>query len=82
MDLNAEIRAELGRQRLTYADLAERLDTTRQSVQRKLTGSRSVTSVDLFEISAALGIEASELVRRAEESDISHGPATVIARGQ
>lgn len=73
MDLNAEIRAELGRQRLTYADLAEKLGSSRQSMHHKLTSGRPVSSTDLFKISTALGIAPSELMRRAEEYDTHEG---------
>lgn len=68
MNLNAEIRAELGRQRMTYADLAKRLNTTRQNIRQKLTSARPIASTDLFEIAHVLNVEASELVRRAEEA--------------
>lgn len=66
MDINAEIRAELARRRLTYADLADHLGTTRQNIWRKLTSDRTVHSDDLTLIANALNIPASELVRRAE----------------
>ena len=69
MNLNAEIRAELGRRRVTYADLAELLNTSRQNIQRKLTSTRPISSTDLFEIAHVLNINASELVRRAEEAE-------------
>lgn len=73
MDLNAEIRAELGRQRLTYADLAEKLDSSRQNMHHKLTSGRPVSSTDLFKIATALGVPASELMRRTEEYDTRQG---------
>ena len=69
MNLNAEIRAELGRRRVTYADLAELLNTSRQNIQRKLTSTRPISSTDLFKIAHVLNINASELVRRAEEAE-------------
>ncbi|AZR06343.1 XRE family transcriptional regulator [Trueperella pyogenes] len=65
--LNAEIRAEMGRQRMTYADLARATNQTRQAVQRKLTVTRAVSIGDLEKIANAFGITASELLRRAEE---------------
>ncbi|MEW6932223.1 helix-turn-helix transcriptional regulator [Trueperella pyogenes] len=69
--LNAEIRAELGRRRLTYADLARATQQTRQAVQRKLTAERAVSLDDLEKFSSALSVPASELVRRAEKYENS-----------
>ena len=71
MNINAEIRAELARQRLTYADLAERLGTTRQNIWRKLTSERTVHSDDLVLIANVLDVPASELMRRAEHSEVA-----------
>lgn len=79
MNLNAEIRAELGRQRVTYADLAELLNTSRQNIQRKLTSARPISSTDLFEIAHVLNVDASELVRRAEEYETSQNDDTKTA---
>lgn len=76
MNLNAEIRAELGRRRVTYADLAELLNTSRQNIQRKLTSTRPISSTDLFEIAHVLNVSASELVRRAEEYENSQNDDT------
>ena len=76
MNLNAEIRAELGRRRVTYADLAELLNTSRQNIQRKLTSTRPISSTDLFEIAHVLNVNASELVRRAEEYENSQNDDT------
>lgn len=68
MNPNAEIRAELARQRMTYADLAQKLGTSRQNISRKLTSNRPISSTDLFEIAHALNITASEIIRRAEQA--------------
>lgn len=76
MNLNAEIRAELGRRRVTYADLAELLNTSRQNIQRKLTSTRPISSTDLFKIAHVLNVNASELVRRAEEYENSQNDDT------
>ncbi|WP_296773122.1 helix-turn-helix transcriptional regulator [Varibaculum sp.] len=76
MNLNAEIRAELGRRRVTYAVLAELLNTSRQNIQRKLTSTRPISSTDLFSIAHVLNVNASELVRRAEEYENSQNDDT------
>lgn len=71
MNLNAEIRAEMARQRISYADLAKALGTSRQGIWRKLSTDRPVGSLDLFAIADALNVHASELMRRAEEVSVA-----------
>lgn len=67
MNLNAEIRAEMARQKITVADLARSLGVTRQSASRKLNASHPINNEDLSGVAAALGVPAWELIRRAEE---------------
>jgi transcriptional regulator with XRE-family HTH domain len=54
-----EIRAELGRQRLTQIELAIRLGEKRSWVARRLIGETPITVTDLARIADALGVPAS-----------------------
>lgn len=65
--INEEIRAEMGRQRVTYADLGRAIGITRQAVQQKLTRELSISHEDLEAFSKVLNVPMWEIVRRAEE---------------
>lgn len=66
----AEIRAENSRQGLDYAALAKLLGRTRQYVSRKLSANITVfNDTELSNFGKALGVPASELMRRAEEAE-------------
>ncbi|MEW6961588.1 helix-turn-helix domain-containing protein [Trueperella pyogenes] len=65
--LNAEIRAEMGRQRMSYARLARSTGQSRQSVQRKLTAERAVSIGDLEIYSNALGVPAWKFLETAQK---------------
>lgn len=67
MDLAAEIRAEMARQQITGQDLAPLIGMSRSTLSRKTTGAAQMTMHDLEAISAALGVEPWEMVRRASE---------------
>lgn len=70
MQVVPEIRAELGRQKLSYAELADSLKTTRQKIWRILTDdNRPLKDQEIKAIADVLGVPASELVRRAEEAE-------------
>lgn len=70
MQVVPEIRAELGRQKLSYAELADSLKTTRQKIWRILTDdNRPLKDQEIKAIADVLGIPAFELVRRAEEAE-------------
>ena len=70
MQIAAEIRAELGRQRITYAALAEKLQTTRQNIWRILTDdSRPMKDQEIKAIADVLNLDAWLLMRRAEEAE-------------
>ena len=69
MTVAAEIRAELGRQRIKYAELSRRLGMSRQRVWALLTDDRPLRDVEIKDIADVLGVPASELMRRAEEHD-------------
>lgn len=69
MQLAAEIRAELARQRLSYADLANRLGVTRQTISQKLGTEKSdITMKDLQQIAKELNVSPAVLIQRAERS--------------
>jgi transcriptional regulator with XRE-family HTH domain len=55
----AEVRAELGRQRVTGAELAKRLGVSGVWVSRRLSGHQSLTTDDLEAISTALAVPVS-----------------------
>lgn len=73
MTVAAEIRAELGRQRIKYAELSRRLGMSRQRVWALLTDDRPLRDVEIKDIADVLGVPASELMRRAEEYDTRQG---------
>ena len=73
MPVAAEIRAELGRQRIKYAELSRLLGMSRQRVWALLTDDRPLRDVEIKDIADVLGVPASELMRRAEEYDTRQG---------
>lgn len=64
----SEIRAEMARQRLTVADLAERCALSVPQLNRRLTGTVELALADLFAIADGLGLTASALMARAEST--------------
>lgn len=64
--LASEVRAEVARQKVKRKDLAERLETTEKTVQRKTEGKTPMSIDQLFGYAAALHVQPSELVARAE----------------
>lgn len=68
MNLAAEIRAELARQNITYADFAKRIGTSRQVISQKIGREKArITNEDLVTYANELNVPASEFMRRAEE---------------
>ena len=64
-----EIRAELGRQRLSLRDLSKASGISYGSVLRKINHqSRSLSLDEFIAIANALNIHASELIARAEQA--------------
>lgn len=71
MRAQAEIRAELARQRLTITELAERTGIPRGRLSARLNDENSsLTLTELYAISTALGCRPSELIARAEAAQL------------
>lgn len=62
-----EIRAEMARNSMTISHLAQQLPMSRSTLSRKLNQTGDFTPGELSQISAAIGIPASDLMRRAED---------------
>lgn len=60
----SEIRAELGRQRVTGADLARRLGVSGVWVSNRLTGKQALSTHDLDAISRALDVPVAHFLPR------------------
>lgn len=68
LSLPGEIRAEMARQLLSVPALAEKSGVHRAQINRKVTNEeRALTITELESLSAALGVPAWELMRRATE---------------
>jgi transcriptional regulator with XRE-family HTH domain len=63
----AEIRAELGRQRISQADLARRLGVSRPWVSRRLNGDTALTIGDIATIADNLGVPVTHFVGPVDE---------------
>ena len=63
-----EIRAEMARQQITQEQLAEEARISRTALTNRLNGKSNFRAEDIFAIAGALGFRASEIMRRAEES--------------
>ena len=69
MNIAAEIRAEVGRQRISLTDLANATGSTKQKLSRQInTEEQKLEIPDLTAIAAALNLRVSDLVIRAEEN--------------
>ena len=69
MNIAAEIRAEVGRQRMSLTDLAEATGSTKQKLSRQInTEEQKLEIPDLTAIAAALNLRVSDLIIRAEEN--------------
>ena len=65
----AEIRSELGRQRMTMRDLADKSGLSYDSIRRKVKEeTREITVGELSLIAQAVNVRVSALVLRAEEA--------------
>ncbi|MCI7551872.1 MAG: helix-turn-helix transcriptional regulator [Actinomycetaceae bacterium] len=70
--ISSEIRAEMGRQNMSFRELADRSGLSYTTVWRKIkTEQRDFLYTDLKDISKALGLKISDLVARAEQSEES-----------
>lgn len=70
MDVAAEVRAEAARQGISISHLAEAARVTPKTCARKLRGRSGITTTDLWNFAHVLGVDASELVARAEKADL------------
>lgn len=67
--ISEEIRAELGRQKLSFSDLSKASGISYDSILRKINHqSRSLSLDEFIAIANALNIHASELIARAEQA--------------
>ena len=67
--LETEIRAEMGRQRITITDLAGRVGMQRATLARKLREDRPLTIGEAKKISMVLGVSLAVLAARAYAAD-------------
>jgi transcriptional regulator with XRE-family HTH domain len=65
----AEIRAELGRQRLSQADLARRLGVSRPWVSRRLSGQTALSIPDIARIAHELGVAVTPFVAPVDDHE-------------
>ena len=69
MNIAAEIRAVVGRQRMSLTDLAKATGSTKQKLSKQInTEEQKLEIPDLTAIAAALNLRVSDLVIRAEEN--------------
>ena len=69
MNIAAEIRAEVGRQRISLTDLASATGSTKQKLSRQInTEEQKLEIPDLTAIAKALNLRVSDLIIRAEEN--------------
>lgn len=59
----------MGRRRVSYARLAQRIGTSRQNLWGKLSSEKAVNHDDLTKIADALDTPAWEFMRRAEQEE-------------
>lgn len=62
VDVAAEVRAMIGRLRLSQALVAERADIRRSTLSRKLQGGSAFTVDELYRLAAVFGISATDLM--------------------
>lgn len=61
----AELRAEMGRQQISQAQLAERVDVNPVWLHRRMTGTVALTLDDAARLAAPLGVSVVDLLGRA-----------------
>lgn len=69
----AEVRAELGRQKMSIRELAAKLEQPRSNVSRRLNGEQPLTIDDITAIARALGVPLAALLPKQD------APATAAA---
>ena len=78
--LTLEIKAEMTRQQLTSADLAERCELSVHQVNRRLSGTVDLTIADALLIADALAVPLHKLMERAEPAKSNAGMPTTPER--
>jgi transcriptional regulator with XRE-family HTH domain len=76
-----EIRALLGRRRMTQAELARRLGTSGAWLNYRLTGKQPIDVNDLAEIAATLGVPVTDLIPADGFATGLHRKARTTANG-
>lgn len=66
LDLAREIRAEMGRQKVTAASLARSTDITAATLSRRFSAPEDFTLGEFERIATALGLTMADLVARAQ----------------
>lgn len=64
--LSAEIRSEMGRQRVRQSDVASKANIHRNTFGRKCRGEAPFTLGEAAQVADALGVDVTELIGRAE----------------
>ncbi len=62
IDVAAEVRAMIARQRLSQTVVADRADIARSTLSRKLQGATPFTIDELYRLAEVFGIDAAELL--------------------
>ncbi|MDQ1111205.1 transcriptional regulator with XRE-family HTH domain [Microbacterium testaceum] len=65
--LAGEVRAEMARQKRTAGEMARVLGITAHTAGRRLSGAVAFSVTELMAVAMWLGMDAKELLRRAEE---------------
>lgn len=69
MDVALEIKAEAARQQITLKEVARRMSSYPERLSRAFSGERELKASEIVDAASALGMRASELLRRAEEAE-------------
>lgn len=69
MNVALEIRAEAARQQITLKEVAHRMNTYPERLSRAFNGERKLKYSEVIQAANALGVPASELMRRAEKAE-------------
>lgn len=69
MSTALEIKAEAVRQQITLKEVARRMHTYPERLSRAFNGERRLTSSEVIQAANVLGVQVSELMRRAEEAE-------------
>jgi transcriptional regulator with XRE-family HTH domain len=67
----AEIRAEMGRQRMSQEALAARIGISQQSLSRRLLGTYPFNTIELAKAAEALNVPVGRLLSRAVSAEVA-----------